>query len=243
MPSDQRPVVRKQTLLSVFIELNRENPSNAFILRPSDNKLWLHWANTAMESIMGKVLKETEGLTLTEILGDCAQKLEENYQKCLSSGKPIEYQEVTRETNGSQRLWHTLLIPIPLGSKGKVEYVAAQSSNITNVKSLLEFNQSPQNTKEDSSKFSPFENDAQLLSSFRQCCERWLLFCYHQHESIAGIMTGLEAICCIFRNYRHDNSLNSDLDLIKIYGKLLGKTLFGNDAALSINQPLPDQMN
>ena len=241
MPSDQQPTIREQTLLSVFIELNRENPSNAFIVRPSNNKLWLHWANTAMEHILGKALEETKGLTLTEILGEDAHLLEKNYQKCLSSGKPIEYQEITQDVDGTQRLWHTLLIPIPLGSKGKAEYIAAQSSNITNIKKLLKPSQ--QNSKKEKTNFSPFENDAQLLRSFQQCCERWLLFCYHQQESLIGIMTGLEAICCIFRSFRLDNTLNSDLDLVIIYGKLLGKTLFGNDAALYINQELQDQMN
>jgi len=127
MPLDMRTASGKRLLQ----ELWKAEPDNLFIVHLLDGEFYLETINPAQENAVKLHVNAVRGKRLRDVLPDgFAQRVCENYQRCIDSGQPLKYEEPYFDDDGKYTYWETLLIPV-VHPEIEGAYVFGRSHNIT----------------------------------------------------------------------------------------------------------------
>lgn len=112
-------------------ELWKSAPDNLFILRQEQGEFYLEAINPAQEKVVGLSFKEVRGKPLRQVLPAAfADRIIENYRRCINSGKVLCYEEPYVNESGTYTYWETQLIPLLHPDIG-APYIFGRSRDIT----------------------------------------------------------------------------------------------------------------
>lgn len=123
--------LRTESGTRVLLELWKAAPDNLFIVHLLDGEFYIDAINPAQERAVQLDFRAVRGKRLRDVLPEgFAQRICENYQRCIDSGQPMTYEEPYVDDNGKYTYWETQLIPVT-HPQVQGAYVFGRSYNIT----------------------------------------------------------------------------------------------------------------
>ncbi len=109
-----------------------ENASeNMFVLRKQEGTFFIQAINPAQEKVINFSNSEASGRDLASMFPPALfERFRSNYDRCLVSGTPLNYEESYINHEGVYSFWETFLVPV-YPENGESEYLLGIARNIT----------------------------------------------------------------------------------------------------------------